>query len=667
MRPSYMHSVPTPGVVHGVYPQRQASEANWLERAAANCGGLVRRSLPRSGYSEKRLLQRVNRWSTEFQQLGEGEISVRIARLRADLQRHGFEELSVAQTFALIRELAGRTLGMRHYDSQVIGGWLMLTGKVVELETGAGKTLTATLPACAAALAGLPVHIITVNDYLVRRDAEWMRPLYEALGISVGTITEGMESTLRQTAYRCAITYTTNKQLVFDYLRDRLTLGNIDSPLQMNLERLHGEQSKVRQLLLRGLCFAIVDEADSVLIDESRTPLIISKDVGAPDQERIYQQALDIAAQLEPHRHFALVARGRTVELTPEGERCASELAAPLGGIWRGHRRSVHLVAQALSARHAYIRDKHYLVKDGTVQIIDEFTGRTLADRSWEHGLHQMIEVKEGCPVTGQKETLARLSYQQFFRRYLHLAGMTGTAREVAHELWTVYRLQVATVPTQWAKKRMQLPTRIYRTEEQKWQAIVARIAELHRRERPVLVGTRSVAVSEHLSRLLLARKLPHRVLNARQDESEADIVRTAGERGSILVATNMAGRGTDIKLSPEVAHLGGLHVIATEIHEARRIDRQLFGRCARQADPGSYEMLLSLEDELVGLYCPWVWRPLHAGLRGLRLRTGAGLSWRLMRAAQRAAEREHSRQRYAMLKFDDQLKTLLAFSGTGG
>jgi preprotein translocase subunit SecA len=482
----------------------------------------------------------------------------------------------------------------------------------------------------------------------------------------VGTITEGMEPALRQTAYRCDITYTTNKQLVFDYLRDRLTLGNLTSALQMNLERLHGEQSKVRQLLLRGLCFAIVDEADSVLIDESRTPLIISKDMGGLDEERIYQQALDIAAQLEPARHFVLIARQRAVELTQEGERRVGELAAPLGGIWRGHRRSLDLASQALNAKHAYIRDKHYLVKDGKVQIIDEFTGRTLADRSWEHGLHQMIEVKEGCPVTGQKETLARMSYQQFFRRYLHLAGMTGTAREVAHELWAVYRLQVANVPTQWAKKRVQFRTRIYRTEAQKWQAIVARIAELHRRERPVLVGTRSVAVSEHLSRLLQETGLAHQVLNARQDESEAEIVRTAGERGRIVVATNMAGRGTDIKLSPGVALLGGLHVIATEIHEARRIDRQLFGRCARQGDPGSYEMILSLEDELMGLYCPLVWKPLHAGLRGMRLRAGTGLSWKLLRAAQRAAEREHSRQRYAMLKLDEQLKTMLAFSGAG-
>jgi preprotein translocase subunit SecA len=304
------------------------------------------------------------------------------------------------------------------------------------------------------------------------------------------------------------------------------------------------------------------------------------------------------------------------------------------------------------------------LIKQGKVQIIDEFTGRMMADRSWERGLHQMIEAKEGCAISNPKETLARVSYQQFFRRYLLLAGMTGTAQEVAGELWSVYRLNVVKVPNHRPSKRKQRPTQVLRNSANKWQAVVARIMELHARGQPVLIGTRTVGMSEHLSRLLQEKGLRHEVLNARQDDREAEIIRGAGERGQIVVATNMAGRGTDIKLGLGVAELGGLDVIATEIHEARRIDRQLFGRCGRQGDPGSFEMILSLEDELVEVYCPLVLRSLLIALKRGDIGVSERLSWRIVRAAQKAAERQHLRQRRSMLKLDDHLKTALAFSG---
>jgi preprotein translocase subunit SecA len=665
-----MHSVrvPAPGVVHGVYPQRRPPEVTWLEQRVTSWAGYLRRCARAGGASEKHMAQRVNTLAREFRLMADEEIRGRAEQLRSRLRCDGFQEELVATTFALVREVAGRTLEMRHYDAQIIAGWLMLQGKVVELETGAGKTLTATLPACTAALAGIPVHIVTVNDYLVSRDARWMQPLYRALGISSGTILEGMVPSLRQHAYRCDIAYTTNKQLVFDYLKDRLTLGKLTSPLQLQLERLHGEESNVKQLLLRGLCFAIVDEADSVLIDESRTPLIISKDRGGLDEEMIYHQALQLAEDLELGRDFSLIEKFRTVELTEFGKARICELASAFGGVWRGYRRGLDLVLQALNAKHAYIRDKHYLIKDDRVQIVDEFTGRTLADRSWERGLHQMIEAKEGCVISGQKETLARISYQQFFRRYLHLAGMTGTAREVTQELWSVYHLQVASVRTHWTTKREQFPTLISKTACEKWQKVCARIAAVHRQGRPVLIGTRSVAMSEHLSRLLDEIGLVHQVLNARQDEDEAAVIKTAGDVGRIVVATNMAGRGTDIKLGPGVVELGGLHVIATEIHEAKRIDRQLFGRCARQGDPGSFEMILSLDDELVRLYCPWMLKPLHSGLKRAGSAKSAHWSrwsWFVIRLAQKGAEREHWRQRYSMLKLDDRLKATLAFSGS--
>jgi preprotein translocase subunit SecA len=329
-----------------------------------------------------------------------------------------------------------------------------------------------------------------------------------------------------------------------------------------------------------------------------------------------------------------------------------AELAAPQGGLWSGRRRREELVRQALTALHLMERDKHYLVRDGRVQIIDEFTGRILADRAWEQGLHQLVEVKEHCELTSRREPLARISYQRFFRRYVRLAGMTGTASEVAGELWSIYRLPVVRVPTNRPLHRHGLAPRIFETADEKWAAIVTRIADVHTQGRPILVGTRSVAASEHLSRLLKRADLPHVVLNARQDEDEAEIVAKAGERGRITVATNMAGRGTDIRLAPGVVELGGLHVIATEYHEAGRIDRQLFGRCGRQGDPGSYEAFASLEDDIVRVHARWArW------LRNEPLR---------LRLAQRAAERMHSRVRRDLLRYDEQMETALAFSGRG-
>lgn len=656
-----------PGLVRGVYPQRRPTDPGWLERTASALGGSARRHWQVGEAQARRVIERVNACSADLSGADERELGRQIALLRGKLARVGFAEEVVASTFALVREFVDRSLGMRLHDAQIAAGWHMLKGRVVELETGAGKTLTATLPACAAALAGIPVHVVTVNDYLVTRDATWTRPVYEALGLDVGTIIESMSTEMRQQSYRCAVTYTSNKQLVFDYLRDRLTFARLESPLQIHLERLHGLESRVDRLLLRGLCFAIVDEADSVLIDESRTPLIISRQAAGADEAVTYGQALALAARLELGKDFVMVPRTRTVELSPRGEARVRDLAQPLGGVWCAHRRSLDLVVQALNAHHLYLRDKHYLVKDGKVQIVDEFTGRTLADRSWERGLHQMLEVKEGCEISSQKETLSRISYQQFFRRYLHLAGMTGTAREVARELWSVYRLQVIVVASPWPSKRKPLRSRIYRTRDEKWQALVARIKQLHRSGQPVLIGTRSVAMSEHVSRMLHLEGVAHRVLNARQDQGEADVIKAAGEGGSIVVATNMAGRGTDIKLGPGVAQLGGLHVIATEIHEAGRIDRQLFGRCARQGDPGSFEMILSLEDDLVDEYCPMPLKPVLAGLKRVRYGRRGRLAWHVIRSAQRAAEREHARQRCALLKLDDKLQEMLAFSGSLG
>jgi preprotein translocase subunit SecA len=612
----------------------------------------------------QRLVRTAAAHGSTLQRLRTQAISEKASELRRRLRHKGFGVAVVSQAFALIREVAGRTLGMRHFDVQIMGGWILLNGMLAEMDTGEGKTLTATLPACTAALAGIPVHIVTVNDYLARRDAQALAPLYQALGLTVGVITHGMPAMARRQAYACDVTYCTNKEVAFDYLKDRLILGPKRGRLHLQIERLCDESARLRQLLLRGLYFAIVDEADSVLIDEARTPLLISGGSHNTPEQHVYQTALSLATQLACGQDFVIEDRERTVQLTNAGQGRLAELARLYGGVWHGRRRREELVRQALIAQHLMQRDRHYLVKDNSVQIIDEYTGRVMPDRSWEYGLHQLIETKEGCTLTRQHDPLARISYQQFFRRYLRLAGMTGTAREVRGELWSVYRLAVVSVPTHRPQQRYRAGDHMYATTATKWQAVVARTTTLHRQGRPILIGTRSVAASEHLSRLLTSAGLTHRVLNARQDGAEAAIIAQAGEPGRITVATNMAGRGTDIRLAPGVAERGGLYVIATERHEARRIDRQLFGRCGRQGDPGSYEMLMSLEDELVTVYGGGLWWWLNR-LATYRCHLMAPwLSTRMVRRAQRRAEHVHARLRRELLRVDEHVEMALAFSG---
>jgi preprotein translocase subunit SecA len=590
--------------------------------------------------------------------LPDAQLRERAAELRPRLRRSGLRDLALAaECFALVREAAARTIGMRHFDVQLIGGWAMLNGMLAEMETGEGKTLTATLTAATAALAGRAVHIVTVNDYLAGRDSEWMRPIFEALGLTVGCVKQGMEPELRRAAYRSDVTYCSNKEIAFDYLRDRMVLGGKPRAIAMRMEALSGAGAGQR-LLLRGLQFAIVDEADSVLVDEARTPLILSTEAKQTQEETLHQQALDLARALGEDDY---TIRDNGVEVSDTGLDRLDELCEPLGGVWRGPRRREQLVRQALSALHVFQRDKHYLVRDGKVVIIDENTGRLMPDRSWEQGLHQLIELKEGCEATGRRETLARISYQRFFRRYVHLAGMTGTASEVASELWAVYRLRVAKIPTNKPVRRARHPDRIFGRTDLKWRAVVQSIRRQRAAGRPVLVGTRSVAASEALARELEAAQIPFRLLNARQDREEAEIVARAGDPACVTVATNMAGRGTDIKLAPGVAEAGGLHVITTELNDSARIDRQLFGRCGRQGDPGSCEAILAIEEDLVASFLPLAAARLRR-LDNLPLALGQSV----FGAAQWRAERAHSRARRDLLDLDDYLGDVLAFSGGG-
>ncbi len=650
------------GVARGAYAERRQPNDGPLEQFCARVVGPVARRVRIRRLELKAFVQQVAVRGGAMKNIDGRRLLDLAAESRDRLRKYGLNPEDAAQSFALVREAAAATLGKRHFDVQVMGGWIMLNGMIAEMDTGEGKTLTATLPACTAALAGMPVHVVTVNDYLAKRDAELMKPVYEALGLSVGVVTQGLHPAARRQAYACDVTYCTNKDLVFDYLRDRIALGRKTSRIQLQIERVSGQSSRLSRLLLRGLHFAIVDEADSVLIDEARTPLIISQGAEGGLDPGVYKATLAMAAEFEHGKDFVIEERERAIRLTDAGRARIVEYKETCEQWEIGAVHRENLFYQALTAQHLMQRDAHYVVKDNQIQIIDESTGRVMPDRSWEYGLHQFVEAKEDCDITSPRDPVSRISYQRFFRRYRRLAGMTGTAREVRGEIWAVYGLAVVPVPTNHASRRRHSGDHIYKTDAAKWQAVVTRVIELYREQRPTLVGTRSVASSEHLSNLLTAAGIPHRVLNARQDAEEAAIIAQAGEPGQITVATNMAGRGTDIRLAPGVAERGGLHVIGTEHHQARRIDRQLHGRCARQGDPGSYEMIVSLEDELVAAHGgPWKLFGASADDRGA---VGPLLGKAVLWWAQLAAERLHSRIRRDLLRADARLETALAFTG---
>ena len=645
-------------------PEKRDSKSGFLEDAAMAVSGGIMRLVRSRLENPARIVEIVESTAAGVEAMSDAQIRAEARRTGLAIRMEGFRDELVGRSFALIREAAQRSIGLRHFNCQLIGGWALIRGMVAEMETGEGKTLTATLAAGTAALAGIPVHVICVNDYLTARDAEGMGPVYRALGLKVGVITHEIPQEKRPAEYDCDIVYCNNKEVTFDYLRDKLSLGEVSDPLRIQAERLHSGDARERKLLLRGLHFAIADEADSLLVDESRTPLIISGRTGDAEEEMFMREAIEVARSLEEGRDYKLDVNISNIELTDAGYSRIMETSESLGPLWKGTIRRNDTVRKALTALLVFRKDIHYLVREGKVQIIDEYTGRLMPDRSWERGIHQLIEIKEGCDPTRQHEPLARMTYQRFFRRYLHLSGMTGTAWEIRNELWKVYGLTVLKVPTNRPLRRIHMADRVFPTLEEKYAAILARVKELHAAGRPVLVGTRSVSVSEELGRRFTDAGLSHKVLNAKNDREEAEIVALAGELGSITVATNMAGRGTDIKLGPGVTGLEGLHVILTERHEAHRIDRQLEGRCGRQGDPGGFECFLSLEDPILegsrgGVFA---WLAKRALRQGSYLWTLAAKTAILR--AQKKMEYIHSRMRHDLLKMDEKIGTMLSFSG---
>jgi len=643
-----------PGTLLGAYPERCDERPALLARLLRGAIGALRVPRRVSAAEVAAFGRSVDRAARGLDGMDEAAFERAVRELRLSLRRRGLAEELVPPGFALVREAARRALGTPHYDVQLFGGRVLSEGGLAELATGEGKTLTATLPAALAGLAGIPVHVITANDYLVERDARAMRPLYTLLGLTTGEVVEREpDPDARRAAYACDVTYVTNKQVAFDYLRDRLA----GAP-ERGLARSLGIGAARPAPFLRGLCFAIVDEADSVMIDDARTPLILSRPGDPPDETAVHG-AMRMARALEVGSHYRIDRHRGEVELTPEGEERLDALAANLSGLLAGSERRREWVLRALYADLLLEPDRHYLVRDGGIQIIDLPTGRRAPERAFEGGIHTLIEAKWGLPLTPRRETLARISYQRFLGRYLRLAGMTGTAREVAREIWNVYRLRTATVPTRRPCLRRDLGLRLFASANEKWAAVVERVAALHREGRPVLVGAATVEASEHLSALLRAAGLSHQVLSAHQDEREAEVVTRAGALGRITVATRMAGRGTDIAIPPEVADLGGLAVIATELGEARRIDRQLFGRCARQGDPGSCEQLVALDEGLLAS------RPVAPLSRLLGPGPRDGFSAFLLTAIPRWTDetREVARRR-RLLAAEQALGDLLAFSG---
>lgn len=588
------------------------------------------------------------------------------ARRAAKAAFASLDGAAAAQALAALSEASFRALRLRPHPPQLLAAWTMIRGSLVELDTGEGKTLTAGLAASFAALAGVPTHVVTVNDYLAQRDAQTMLPLFRFFGLSVGVVHSGVAQKERARQYAQALTYCTNKDLVFDYLRDRVNARGLHSRAQMAVRQLHGGQQASEPLRLRGLHFAIVDEADSVLVDEARTPLILSAQREGKGDAAVYQQLLAAAASLEPDVHYELPLAEARVELLPAGRDRLHQLAeahAEGSEVWRTPWMLEHYALQALRALHLFKRDQHYVVHEGKIVIVDEFTGRMLPDRTWEQGLHQMVEVKEGCAVSGGNVTLARITYQSFFARYLRLAGMSGTIRETAREMAWVFGQPCLRIEPNRPSRRQVLPSRLLPDQAAKLAAVVDEVRAMIAQQRPVLVGTRSVRGSLALSAALSEARIVHRVLNALQNADEAELVAEAGAPAAVTVATNMAGRGTDIRLHEQALRQGGLHVILTEWHESSRIDRQLYGRCARQGDPGSVRAIVALDDELILRYAGTAVIAL-----GQRLGQGAWPVWAieaLRRHVQSHAEAANARQRRATLKQDQQMRHQLAFSGS--
>jgi preprotein translocase subunit SecA len=633
----------------------------WLNHLKALFGTPSRRRLARAALH----VDEVRHWEKEHSRLN--DVDLRRHALQLKGRARGGESLDrlLPELFGLVCIASVRTLKLRPFDVQLAAGFVLHKGALAELATGEGKTLCASLPASLNALAGKGVHVTTVNDYLARRDADWMRPVYEAVGLTVGCLQMQMGDADRHRAYRCDITYGTASEFGFDFLRDRLKVSGSkgqEAPFWAPwTPGMAQTQAALDPKVQRPHHFALVDEADNIFVDEAKTPLIISAPTrqASAEEQVVYHWANKLAVAMGLNKHFTLDEKKQKIELTEEGKQLARYSNPPVGPHSHAMDKLHEHIERALHANYRFRLDQHYMIEKDKIVIIDDSTGRRMPDRHWREGLHQAVEAKEGVPVTYAADHAAQITFQSYFRLYKKLSGMTGTAAQNFWEIRRVYKIWVVCVPTNRPVIREQWDDQVYPTEEAKFDAVVNEVVRMRSQGRSVLIGTRSVERSERLSRRLAKLNIDHQVLNARQHEQEAKIVTDAGQAGKVTIATNMAGRGTDIKLGPGVAEAGGLHVLSTERNEARRIDRQLAGRSGRQGDPGSCQFFVSLEDELLEALGP----DRQAALQE-RGQKGGNIDWQsyrpLFNKAQSKVERRHYRQRVDLMIYEKQRQEIL-------
>ena len=697
------HILPTRDLAFAAYPQRDADAAwpalrdtwRWLHAALHQ---RLQARLPEP------VARAIGKAQSKLMRLDDGAVLALLPRLRAQVRRAGLAGSSAGYALAVVAETAQRCLGLKPYPTQLLAAWLMLEGQLAEMATGEGKTLAAGLAAATAALAGVPVHVLTANDYLVQRDREKLAPLYHALGLTSACVLPSMTRAEREAAYRCDIVYLTARELAFDYLRDHLLLSGVRDPrLLRALDISQGQPGtestdfgvlsamfetstraasldviaapdaptstqfavQVPAPVLPGLCLALIDEADSILLDEATVPLILAAPADAV-QTASYQCAMEIARDLRRGRDYSIDAGQRRAELSDAGRAAVTVAVAALPGpkgLLRPARRAHELVAAALSARHALQRDRDYTVQDAKLALIDEVTGRIADGRQWTGPLQAMVELKEGLAPSPATRVSAQITYQRFFPRYLRIGGMSGTLAEARRELRVLYDGRVCRVPLAQPDRRRWLGEQLFADAASRDAVLVARVKRMVSQGRPVLVGTDSVAASMHVSSCLHAAGIDNQLLNAVQDADEAGRIARAGQAGVVTVATNIAGRGTDIELDAAARAAGGLHVIATMRNRSRRIDRQLIGRAARHGDPGSAERLLSLDDALLRERAPTAWRRAARACARNTL-VPRWLAAPLVALAQRRAEWNELALRQHLRRSDSRTDEMYAFAG---
>ncbi|RRD88946.1 preprotein translocase subunit SecA [Conchiformibius steedae] len=595
------------------------------------------------------------------------EWAMRLPQAIDNLKQQPHDFSALAKVLSCVGLAAEHTLGYFPHPVQFFGAYTLLSGSLAQMQTGEGKTLVAALAATIAAVSGAYVHVLSTNDYLATRDEEEMRPLFAFFGLVSSSIHSKTEYEQRHKAYRQNICYVPAKEIVFDYLKDNLSEKYKHSNcLQYIYQLQQSARQKDTEPMIPALHFCIVDEADSILVDEARTPLIISRKTDSLIEPELLKWAIDTAGSLKESVHFTVNHTQRDIMLMPSKLQHISAPPEQVRSIWQNTSWQKWIIRQALRAIYLYHPDKHYLIQDQKIQIIDEATGRLMPDRSWEQGLHQLIETKEGLPISQDRETLAKVTFQRFFRQYFLLSGLTGTATEVAHELWTVYHLRVCDIPPNKPNQRTYFPIRCSSSLKQKWEMVAQDAINKAQQGQAVLIGTRSVEASECVAKQLTAYiqdgiEIDFVILNARQDQHEAEIIAQAGQPHRITVATNMAGRGTDIKLNAAVKQVGGLHVILTEYHESARIDRQLIGRCGRQGDVGTVQVIVSFEDELLLYHCPILCKA------GKSVKPAWLAAWWAVitaKLAQHTAQQQHRRIRMQTLKQDRELNKQIGFAG---